>query len=175
MEWQALLIDGYGRILEVLERTLRGMTPEDLNQQSKPDCNSIGWLTWHLTRVQDDHVAGLMGEEQLWTSEGWHTRFNRPPESGDIGFGHSPEQVAAFRSPDIETMLGYHRAVLERTRRYIRSLSASDLDRELDEPWYQPLPTVGVRLVSVLADNLQHVGQAAYVRGLLKGKGWLGY
>ena len=175
MEWQALLIDGYGRILEVLERTLRGMTPEDLNQQPKPDCNSMGWLTWHLTRVQDDHVAGLMGEEQLWTSEGWHARFNRPPENGDIGFGHSPEQVAAFRSPDIETMLGYHSAVLERTRRYIRSLSASDLDRELDEPWYQPLPTVGVRLISVLADNLQHAGQAAYVRGLLKGKGWLGY
>ena len=175
MEWQALLIDGYGRILEVLEGALRGMTPEGLSQQPKPDCNSMSWLAWHLTRVQDDHVAGLMGEEQLWTSEGWHARFNRPPENGDIGFGHSPEQVAAFRSPDIETMLGYHRAVLERTKRYIRSLSASDLDRELDEPWYQPLPTVGVRLISVLADNLQHAGQAAYVRGLLKGKGWLKY
>lgn len=46
MEWQALLIDGYGRILEVLERTLRGMTPEDLNQQPKPDCNSMGWLEY---------------------------------------------------------------------------------------------------------------------------------
>nr|MBC8477293.1 DinB family protein [Dehalococcoidia bacterium] len=79
MEWQALLIDGYGRILEVLEGALRGMTPEDMNQQPKPDCNSMGWLAWHLTRVQDDHVAGLMGEEQLWVSEGWHAKFNCPP------------------------------------------------------------------------------------------------
>jgi len=175
MEWQVLLIDGYGRILEVLEGALRGMTPENLNQQPKPDCNNMGWLAWHLTRVQDDHVAGLMGEEQLWVSEGWHAKFNRPPDTGDIGFGHSPEQVAAFRSPDAKSFLDYHRAVHERTMRYIRSLSAGDLDRELDEPWYQPLPTVGVRLISVLADNLQHAGQAAYVRGLLKGKGWLKY
>jgi len=175
MEWQALLIDGYGRTLEVLESALRGMTPDDLKQQPKPDCNSMGWLAWHLTRVQDDHVADLMGEEQLWTSEGWHARFNRPLQAGDIGFGHTPEQVAAFQSPDAETLLSYHRAVLERTKRYIQSLSADDLDRELDEPWYQPLPTVGVRLISVLADSLQHAGQAAYVRGLLKGKGWLGY
>ncbi len=175
MEWQALLIDGYGRILEVLERALRGMTPEDLDQQPKPDCNSMGWLAWHLTRVQDSHIADLMEEAQLWISEGWHARFNRPPEAGDIGFGHSPEQVAAFKSPDADTLLDYHRAVLERTKRYIRSLSAGDLDRELDEPWYQPLPTVGVRLISVLADNLQHAGQSAYIRGLLKGKGWLGY
>ncbi len=175
MEWQALLIDGYGRILEVLERALRGMTPENLDQQPKPDCNSMGWLAWHLTRVQDSHIADLMEEAQLWISEGWHARFKRPPETGDVGFGHSPEQVAAFKSPDADTLLDYHRAVLERTKRYIHSLSAGDLDRELDEPCYQPLPTVGVRLISVLADNLQHAGQSAYIRGLLKGKGWLGY
>jgi hypothetical protein len=175
MEWQTLLIDGYERTLGVLESALRGMTPDDLNQQPKSDCNSMGWLAWHLTRVQDDHVADLMGEEQLWTSQGWHARFNRPPQTGDIGFGHSPQQVAAFKSPDAETFLDYHRSVLERTKGYIRSLSADSLDRELDEPWYQPLPTVGVRLISVLADSLQHAGQVAYVRGLLKGKGWLGY
>lgn len=175
MEWQELLIDGYGRVLEALEETLKGMTPDDLNQQPHPDCNSMGWLAWHLTRVQDDHIADLMGEKQLWLSEEWHAKFNRPPHPKDIGFGHSSEDVAAFKSPDVETLLGYHRAVLERTKRYIFSLSLGDLDRELNEPWYQPLPTVGVRLISIMSDDLQHVGQVAYVRGLLKGKGWLGY
>ena len=168
-----LLIDGYGRIVQMLERVLNGLSQDDLNEQPKPDCNSIGWLAWHLTRVQDDHIAGLMGEEQLWISEGWHAKFNRAPERKDIGFGHTSEQVAAFKSPDVETFLGYHRAVLERSQRYISSLSPSDFDRELNEPRFQPLPTVGVRLVSVLGDSLQHVGQTAYVRGLLKGKGWL--
>ncbi len=125
--------------------------------------------------MQDDHIASLIGEEQLWTKDGWHARFNRPPDPKDIGFGHSPKQVAAFKSPDVETLLNYHRAVLERSKRYFLTLSNTDLDRELDEPWYQPLPTVGVRLISVLTDSLQHAGQVAYVRGLLQGKGWQKY
>ena len=169
MDWKGLLTDGYGRILGVLERALKGLVQDDLQWQPHPDANSIGWLAWHLTRVQDDHISALTGEEQLWTSDGWHARFNRPPDAKDRGFGHTPEQVAAFESPDAETLLAYYRAVLERSKHYFITLSDDDLDRELDEPQYQPLPTVGVRLVSVLADNLQHAGQAAYVRGLLQG------
>ncbi len=174
MEWQGLITDSYGRVLEILEKALDGLTLDDLKEQPHPDCNSMGWLTWHLTRVQDDHIADLMGEEQLWIKDKWHARFNRPPDRKDIGFGHSSEDVVAFKSPDVESLLAYHRAVLDRSRRYISNLSATDLDRELDEPWYQPLPTVGVRLVSVMSDCLQHAGQVSYVRGLLKGKGWLG-
>lgn len=173
MEWRDLIIDGYGRVLQVLEVALDGLTEDDLNEQPHPDCNTIGWLAWHLTRVQDDHIADLMGEEQLWLIDGWHARFNRSPNPKDIGWGHSSEQVSAFRSPNTETLLDYHRAVLERTKRYIATLSTADLDRELNEPWFQPLPTVGVRLVSVLSDDLQHAGQVAYIRGLLKGRGWL--
>ena len=175
MKWQELLLDDYGRTAEALEEALHGLNPDDLNQQPHPDCNSMGWLAWHLTRVQDDHIADLMGEKQLWLSEGWHARFNRASDPKDIGFGHAPADITSFKSPDVDTILSYHQAVLKRTGRYISSLSAADLDRELDEPQYQPLPTVGVRLVSVLADNHQHIGQIAYVRGLLKGKGWLDY
>lgn len=175
MEWQELMIDSYGRILEILESALEGLTQDDLNVQPHSDSNSIGWLVWHLTRVQDDHVGGLMGEEQLWIKDEWHSKFNRAPDRKDIGFGHSSEEVSAFKSPDIEILLEYHRAVLERSKRYIHSLSEVELDRQLDEPWFQPLPTVGVRLVSVMSDCLQHAGQVCYVRGLLKGKGWLGY
>ena len=172
MKWQELLIDGYGRALGVLEQALEGLTQDDLNRQPHPDSNSIGWITWHLTRVQDDHISDLTGEEQLWIRDKWYSRFNRAPDTKDIGFGHSSEEVAAFRSPDAKTLLEYHRAVLERTKQYITNLSLDDLDRELNEPWYQPLPTLGVRLISVLDDTLEHVGQVAYLRGLFKGKGW---
>jgi len=172
MEWQELLTDGYERVSQALQRALDGLNQDDLNEQPHPDSNSMGWLAWHLTRVQDHHIADLMGEEQLWIKEGWHSKFNRPADPQDTGFRHSSEDVAAFKSPDVATLLEYHRAVLERSKRYINSLSAADLDRELNEPWFQPLPTVGVRLVSVMSDSLQHVGQIAYVRGLLKGKGW---
>ncbi len=172
MECKDLLTDGYGRILGILERTLKELTEDDLNWQPQPDSNSIGWLTWHLTRSQDGTVAALMGEEQLWTKDGWHAKFNRPSDPKDRGFGNSPEQVAAFKSPDIETLLSYHRAVLERSKSYFLTLSNSDLDRELGDIQSQPVPTVGVRLISVLADSLQHAGQMAYVRGLHQGKGW---
>ena len=171
MEWQQLINDGYGRVLQILGRALNGLTQDDLNELPHPDCNSMGWLAWHLTRVQDHHFADLIGEEQLWVKDGWHARFNRAPDPRDIGWGHSPEDVAAFSSPDAETLLEYYRAVLEHSKSYINTLSAPDLDRELNEPQYQPLPTVGVRIISVMSDNLQHAGQVAYVRGLLKGRG----
>jgi hypothetical protein len=170
MEWQQLLIDGYERIAQVLERALSELSQEDLNWQPHPDCNSMGWMTWHLTRVQDNHVADLMGEEELYVKDSWHARFNRAHDTSDTGYGHSPQDVAAFKSPDVATLLAYHRTVMERSQTYISSLSLTELDRELNEPWYQPLPTVGVRLISVLSDNLQHAGQVAYLRGLLKAK-----
>ena len=172
MEWHDLMVDAYGRIIEIMERVLDGLSEEDLNWQPRPDSNSIGWLAWHLTRVQDDHIASLMGEEQLWVKDGWHARFDRPADVKDIGFGHTPEDLAAFKSPGADTLLGYHRAVLARSQAFFPTLSQGDLDKELNEPWFQPLPTVGVRIISLLGDNLEHAGQMGYVRGLRQGKGW---
>lgn len=172
MDWHDLLEDGFNRIPQFLEHVLEGLSQEDLSWQPQQDSNSIGWLVWHLTRQQDAQVAALMSEEQLWTKDGWYLKFKREADPSDIGFGHTPEQVAAFKPPDIQTLLAYVRAVEERTKQYIRGLSQEGLDRELSEPQYQPLPTVGVRLISILDDCIIHAGQAAYVRGLLQGKGW---
>ena len=175
MNWKDLIIDGYSRIPEFLENVLKGLAQDALDWQPRHDCNSIGWLIWHLTRQQDAQIASLMDEEQLWIADGWYGKFNRQPEPNDIGFGHSPEQVSGFKSPETKILLGYNRAVVERSKQYISNLSETDLDRELDEPWFQPLPTVGVRLISILDDSILHAGQAAYVRGLHQGKGWQKY
>jgi hypothetical protein len=175
MEWKNLLTDGYSRVPEFLGNVLKGLTQDDLDWQPNYDCNSIGWLVWHLTRQQDAQIASLMGEKQLWVTDKWYAKFGRPPEHDDVGFGHSPDQVSAFKSPQSRTLLSYNRAVVERSKRYISSLSENELDRELNEPWFQPLPTVGVRLVSILDDSVLHSGQAAYVRGLRQGKGWQKY
>ncbi|MFC2003082.1 DinB family protein [Chloroflexota bacterium] len=171
MEWQQLIIDIFDRISQVLEKALEGLTLEDLNQQPAPDSNSMGWLAWHLTRGQDRAISHLMGEEQFWLKDQWHVKFNRPHDPQDFGFGHTPEDLVAFDSPDVGTLLGYHQAVLERTKRYVSNLSEAELHRGIDHPKF---PTVEVRLVAVISDSLQHAGQVAYVHGLLKGKGWLG-
>lgn len=175
MEWQGLLADSYERVLGFMESMLEGLTQEELNWQPRPDCNSIGWLSWHLTRQQDGQIASLSGKQQLWIKDGWHAKFNRPPDPNDSGFGHTPEQVSSFKSPDTKTLLDYQRAVLEQSKKYFQTLSKTDLDRELDEPMFHPLPTIGARLVSILEDSLLHAGQAAYTRGLREGKGWQKY
>jgi hypothetical protein len=131
-----------------------------------PGANSIGWLVWHLTRVQDDHVAEVMGEEQIWIRDGWAGRFGLDPDTHDTGYGHTEEQVGAVRPESAQALIEYYETVHARTREYIAGLGEGDLDRIVDERWDPPV-TLGVRLVSVLDDDTQHVGQAAYVRGLL--------
>lgn len=172
MEAKDLLIDAFERVRGILQRTLKGLTLEDAHRQPGPEVNSIGWLVWHLTRVQDTGVSGLAGLEQAWISQGWHVQFQMAADSENDGFGHTPEQVAAFRAPSVQMLLDYHESVLERTKAYVAGLAPADYDRTLDEPQWQPPPTVGVRLVSLISDNMQHAGQAAYLRGLFHGRGW---
>jgi hypothetical protein len=170
VEWRELIIDGYDRLPELVEEALSGVRAADLDWPPRPGCNPLGWTVWHLTRVQDGQVADLMGEPDLWTRDGWHRKFGRPPDHEDSGYGHTAAEVRAFRSPSVRVQLDYLRAVTERTKRYLTALAPSDLDRELDEPWQTPRPTAGVRLVSILADCHQHAGEASYIRGLLKAR-----
>jgi hypothetical protein len=171
VEWRELMVDGFDRLPELMEEVLAGVRADDLGWPPRPGCNPLGWTVWHLTRVQDGQIADLMGEADLWTRDGWHKRFGRPPDHEDSGYGHTAAQVRAFRSPTVRVQLDYLRAATDRTKQYLSSLSPSDLDRELDEPWYTPRPTLGVRIVSILADCHQHAGEASYIRGLLKARG----
>jgi hypothetical protein len=169
VEWRELVVDGYDRLPELMEEVLAGVRTADLDWPPRPGCNPLGWTVWHLTRVQDGQIADLMGEPDLWTRDGWHRKFDRPPDHDDSGYGHTPAQVSAFRSPSSKVQLDYLRAVTERTKQYLESLSPAELDRELDEGGPDP-PTVGVRIVSILTDCHQHAGEASYIRGLLKAR-----
>jgi DinB family protein len=172
MEAKDIVLDALERIRSILHRTLAGLTLDELYRQPTPDSNSIAWLTWHLTRVQDNGIAGLFGQEQAWISQGWHAQFDMEPDPDNEGQGHTPAQVAAFRTPSIQTLLDYHDSVSTRSKSFMAGLAPADFNRELDEPQYQPRPTVGVRVVSILSDNLQHAGQVAYLRGVWQGIGW---
>lgn len=161
-----LLVDGYDRIRQVVGHTATGLSPQQLAFAPAPGANTIGWLIWHLTRVQDDHLADAADTEQIWTSGGWFERFGLPLDVADTGYGHRPEQVSAVRIPSAQLLIEYHQAVFERSRQYLEGLTESDLVRVIDESWDPPV-TLGVRLVSVLSDGLQHAGQAGYLTGLL--------
>jgi len=159
-----ILIDGFDRIAQSVHRVLDGLDPDAGMFRIDEQANSIAWLVWHLTRVQDDHVADAAQSDQVWTTGGWFERFDLPFEPSATGYGQGSDDVAAMRVP-AELLAGYHDAVHERTVEYLRTLSAADLDRVVDTRWDPPV-TLAVRLVSVISDDLQHVGQAAFVRGI---------
>lgn len=161
-----VLIEGYGRIKEEVHAVVEGLSPDDLHARPGDGANSIAWLIWHLTRVQDDHVADAAGIEQVWLAQGWAERFDLPLERTDTGYGHTPKQVGQVRVASGDLLLGYYDAAHEQTLGFLAELKDAALDRVVDERWDPPV-TLGVRLLSVLSDDLQHVGQAAYARGLL--------
>jgi uncharacterized damage-inducible protein DinB len=161
-----LLRYAFHQVDETLQAALRGLTPDELTRRPEPGANTIAWLAWHLVRVQDDHVSEVAGREQVWTADGWAERFGLPFAPSETGYGFDAEQVAAVRVPSADLLLDYAAAVFARTAEFLDGLTDDDLDRVVDESWDPPV-TLGVRLVSVLSDDLQHVGQAAYARGLL--------
>ena len=167
MHAKDILTDGYNRIQEEVHAAVEGLAPDVLNARPAPDTNSVSWLVWHLTRVQDDHIADAFGLDQVWLTQDWHKRFGLDLPRRDTGYGHSSTQVARVQVDDGELLTGYYDAVHEQTLQALGALAAKDLERIVDERWDPPV-TLGVRLVSVLADDLQHAGQAAYVRGLLQ-------
>jgi Protein of unknown function (DUF664) len=161
-----LLVDAFGRVREVVHGVVDGLTPEELAVRIDAEANSIAWLVWHLTRIQDDHMADVAQTEQVWTSEGWVERFGLPFEPWSTGFAHTSDEVAAVKVDSGDLLVGYYDAVHEQTIRFVQRIADADLDRIVDEAWDPPV-TLGVRLVSVIEDDLQHAGQAAFVRGIV--------
>jgi len=164
------LLDAFTRVRDTLHRTFGDLTDDELLREPHP---SMGWLAWRLTRVMDNNLSRLSGKEQMWTHEGWAAKFGMAPEPYDFGRGasHNREQVRAFKATP-QLLLEYHDAVFALTERYLRNVSDEELARELDEPQYTPLPTVSVRLVSVLENAMYNAGMIAYLKAYHRLGGW---
>jgi hypothetical protein len=171
MESAGLVLDALGRVRDMVRETLKDLSPEELLVPPKPP---IAWLVWHLSRVQDANFSGLLERPQLWIADGWHARFDMPPDPKDYGSGHrhTPAQVDAFTVTDKQLLLDYLDAVFARTKTYLSTVTNADLNRVLDEPQYQPRPTLSIRFTSVINCNTRHAGQIEYLRGLIRRQGW---
>jgi hypothetical protein len=165
MDTAAVLLDGFDRIHSIIHRVVDGLSEAELSSRPNGSGNSIGWLVWHLTRIQDDHLADAFDGQQVWTRAGWADRLGLPLSLDDTGYGHTEAEVGEVRAT-AELLTGYFDAVQAQTTEYVREITPAELDRIVDESW-QPPVSLGVRLVSVISDDLQHAGQAAYVKGLL--------
>ena len=167
MDVSELIAELFSRVHGHVHGVLDGLATEDLVAVPEPGSNPIGWLLWHLTRVQDMHVAEILEQDQVWVEPGWAERFGLEPDPANVGYGHSPEQVVAVRPESPEAIRDYYAEVEERTKTLVAALTVESLDRIVDTRWDPPV-TLGVRLVSIADDDIQHAGQAAYVKGLLQ-------
>ena len=154
-----------------LTRALGELTKEELVlQPAGPDTNPIGWLVWHLTRVQDTSGSALMGKEQAWVADGWHAKFGMDSDFKKFT-NFTLDEVRAFDPKDAETLLGYYQCVRGYTEEYVKQLTPKEMDREFEAPPGRP-NTVGTRLAVALGDNIQHIGQIGYLMGTIKGPNW---
>ena len=166
MDVAELLLELYGRIPPLAREAVEGLDVDLLIEPPAEGANPIGWLVWHLTRVQDHHISEILDTSQVWIDGDWAGRFGLEPDPENIGYGHSFADVLAVRPDGPDVLLEYLDAVDQRTRATLQQLVAADLDRIVDRRWDPPV-TLGVRLISIADDGLQHAGQAAYLRGLL--------
>ena len=166
MDVASLLVELYGRIPPLAHSVVDGIDLPTLAESPSPGANTIAWLVWHTARVQDHHVAEIMDTDQVWIGNDWAPRFGLAPDPSNTGYGHSARDVAAVRPVRPEALLEYLDAVDRRTRALLVTLTPADLDRIVDRRWDPPV-TLGVRLVSIADDSMQHLGQAAYARGIL--------
>ncbi|GFG97982.1 mycothiol transferase [Mycobacterium timonense] len=159
-----LLRDAFTRLIEHVDEITEGLTEEVSAYRPTPEANSIAWLLWHSARVQDIQLADVAGVEQVWFRDGWVDRFALDLPKGDMGYGHSPDDVAKVKAP-ADLLSGYYHAVHQLTCDYIDGVAAEELARVVDTNWDPPV-TASARLVSIIDDCAQHLGQAAYVRGI---------
>lgn len=167
MDVSGLLIELFGRVHEHVHGIVEGLSVDDLVTVPEDGSNPVGWLVWHLTRIHDMHLGEILEVDQLWVAGDWGPRFGVTSDPWNIGFGHTPADVAAVRPESWHALVDYYDAVEARTLPLLGSLTPADLDRIVDRRFDPPV-SMGVRLVSVADDSIQHAGQAAYVKGLLQ-------
>lgn len=161
-----VLRDAFTRLIEHVDGLTDGLTDEVSFFRPTPEANSICWLIWHSARVQDAQLAQTAGVEQVWFSGGWVDRFALDLPRDAHGYGHTAEEVGKVRAP-AELLAGYYHAVHRMTLEYLAGLTTDELARVVDENWNPPV-TASVRLVSIIDDCAQHLGQAAYVQGIAR-------
>lgn len=164
-----LLIDGFERVQQIVHRVLDGASDEALTYRVDADANTIAWLTWHIARGQDAQIAPLTGGDQVWMRDGFADRFGLPFSHAASGYGQSSEEVASVTA-SAALLREHYDAVHAATIDFVRTLDDGDMERVVDPSWTPPV-TMGVRLMSILNDDVQHAGQASFVRGITDRRG----
>lgn len=160
-----LLIDLFGRVSDTARQVLRDTPQDALGTPPAAGTNTVAWLVWHLTRALDEQAAHALGYDAVWEAGGWRERFALPLPPDAHGYSMTFDEVLLVQASTAH-LRGYLDAACDAAEEAVAHLTDDDLDRVVDHQWNPPV-TLGVRLVSIVNDCLQHAGQAAYASGIL--------
>ena len=150
---------------QFLTEAVQDLTPQELAWRAGPEANPIGWILWHMLRVEDFWVQFFAQRQlELWERDGWHQKFGLPTR--DTGFGHTTEQVASFPALDLSELLKYGEAVRASTLAYLRGLGPADFQVIPRER--RPDMSIGGMFRQIVGELFQHQGHIAYLKGLVR-------
>ena len=165
MDLNEFIVDALEKEQESLSEAVGDLTPEELAWRAGPEANPIGWILWHMLRVEDMWFQFfIQRRNEIWERGSWHEKFGLPTR--DNGFGHTSEQVAGFPALDLQELLRYGEVVRRATLEYLETLSPEDYDAVPREQ--RPEMTVGAIFRQIVGELYQHQGHIAYLKGLLR-------
>ncbi|MBI3744252.1 MAG: DinB family protein [Chloroflexi bacterium] len=169
MEIKDVAMMSYERMWKVTDGALEGLTHEEFARRPNGHSNSIGWIAWHMARVEDRWTNMVLNKgKQLWETHGWAEKIGMPNDPNYSGGGMTPDQVQLFKTPAVQQVKDYWSAVRATTKECYAKLTPSMLDQMVQTPFRRELK-VGDVISHVLCELNQHAGQVAYLRGYYKG------
>jgi hypothetical protein len=149
-----------------LIKALDGLTQEEAAWAPAAESNSIAFILWHVTRIEDYFIVRVIQREtELYESEGWREKLGTPAK--ETGYEYTLEQLRAWPVPKLELIRGYADSVRKRTLDLLNNITPERLD-ELARHDRSP-DTIGDILGRITTEIALHTGQIAYIRGLRRG------
>ncbi|MFC1994682.1 DinB family protein [Chloroflexota bacterium] len=166
MDTKELILASLEQSKGYLSKALDGLTQEEAAWSPRAECNSIAFISWHIARVEDFFVnRALQRKDELYESEGWQEKLGTPPK--EVGYQYTVGQLCAWPVPQLEVLRAYADSVREKTLAFLKHLAPARLS-EVPRPDRSP-DSIGVTLGRISTEIALHVGQIAYLRGMLRG------
>ena len=160
---------GLTEFLDGLKKAVNGLTPAELRWQPTLASNPIAWIVWHMARVEDRWVNRVLsGGVELWISEGWHKKFGMTEEAH--GYGETMEQVRAMPDLAMFELLAYFDAVRKSTLAHLERMTPEQLGATYPHSRLKGITGAWI-LGHILVEESQHLGQVAFIRGVIHGQG----
>ncbi len=166
-EFKRAIISGLEEYLQSLYKALDGLSISELEWQPSLESNNIIYLIWHMGRVEDNWINQIIGgNENVWIKNGWNKKF--PFDESDYGKGYNKQDLATLPRMDKDEIMKFYEEQRSESITVIKNLNDEDLAKEYKRLTGELKSGYWI-LGHVLVEESQHLGQIAYIRGMMRG------